>query len=110
MYTVTKRMEISGAHHLALDYPSKCSKLHGHNWIIEVTLKSETLDKNGMVYDFAKIKEFVGQLDHAYLNDFMPEGKNPTAENIAKLICDHIPQCVKVSVQETEGNVATYER
>lgn len=108
MYTVTKKVEISGAHNLALDYESKCRNLHGHNWIIYVTLQSETLDKNGMVCDFMYIKKIVDQLDHAYINEVLPE-LNPTAENIAKWICDNIPKCVKVSVQESEGNVATYE-
>ncbi|MCI6781676.1 MAG: 6-carboxytetrahydropterin synthase, partial [Dialister sp.] len=37
-------------------------------------------------------------------------GLNPTAENIAKWLCDRIPHCIRVSVQETEGNVATYEK
>ena len=57
MYTVTKRMEISAAHYLVLDYESKCEHLHGHNWIISVTCQAETLDRNGMVVDFKKIKE-----------------------------------------------------
>ena len=52
MYTVTKRMEISAAHYLVLDYESKCEHLHGHNWIISVTCQAETLDRNGMVVDF----------------------------------------------------------
>lgn len=109
MYTVTKRMEISGAHHLTLDYPSKCSRLHGHNWIITVTVQSETLDRNGMVVDFTKIKDIVNQLDHQNINDVL-KGINPTAENIAKWLCDQIPHCIRVSVQETEGNVATYDK
>lgn len=108
MYTVTKRIEVSGSHVLNLPYDSKCSNLHGHNWIINVTLKSETLDENGMILDFTKIKEIVNQLDHTHLNDIVPF--NPTAENIAKWLCDKIPYCVKVSVQETEGNVASYEK
>ena len=29
-------------------------------------------------------------------------------EKIAKWICDQIPECYKVSVQESEGNTATY--
>ena len=49
MYTVVKRIEVSGSHVLNLPYESKCSNLHGHNWIIDVTLQSETLDENGMV-------------------------------------------------------------
>lgn len=108
MYTVTKRIEVSGSHQLELPYDSKCKNLHGHNWIINVTLQSEKLDDNGMVLDFTKIKEIVNRLDHAHINDIVPF--NPTAENMAKWLCDKIPYCVKVSVQETEGNVATYEK
>lgn len=108
MYTVTKRLEIAAAHRLKLNYESQCENLHGHNWIIHVTCQREELDENGMVVDFKKISDVVkGTLDHAYLNDVIPG--NPTAEHIAKWICDSIPYCVKVSVQESEGNVATYE-
>ncbi len=109
MYTVTKRLEISAAHKLSLDYKSQCTNLHGHNWIIYVTCKSPELNHNGMVVDFKEIKTLIhDKLDHAYLNDVLHI--NPTAENIAKWICDTVPFCVKVSVQESEGNVATYER
>lgn len=108
MFTVTKRMTVSGAHKLNLDYPSKCSNLHGHNWVITVTLKRNELDKNGMVYDFTKIKEIVNKLDHVFINNVVDF--NPTAENIARFLCHIIPYCVKVTVQETEGNEATYER
>jgi 6-pyruvoyltetrahydropterin/6-carboxytetrahydropterin synthase len=107
MYTVTKRLEVSGAHCLSLPYESKCTNLHGHNWVIEVTCKRDTLDENGMVVDFTKIKDVVMQLDHAFINDVVHV--NPTAENIAKWIHDQIPYCTKVSVQESEGNTATYE-
>ena len=36
MYYVRKTLEISAAHRLKLSYESKCSTLHGHNWIITV--------------------------------------------------------------------------
>ncbi len=109
MYTVTKRLEVAGAHKLNLDYESKCRNLHGHNWIIYVTCKSKTLDKNGMVVDFKKISNIIKEkLDHQYLNEKFT-GFNPTAENIAKWIQSQIPHCVKVQVQESEGNVAIYE-
>lgn len=109
MYYISKRMEIAGAHSLNLNYESKCRNLHGHNWIVNVFCKSETLDTNGMVVDFAIIKKHIqDQLDHKYLNDIFDF--NPTAENMAKWICDQIPFCYKVSVQESEGNIAIYER
>lgn len=109
MFIVKKRMEIAGAHRLNLNYESKCANLHGHNWIVTVWCKSQTLDANGMVIDFTHIKrEVQDKLDHKFLNDVVPF--NPTAENIAKWVCEQIPNCYRVLVQESEGNVATYER
>jgi 6-pyruvoyltetrahydropterin/6-carboxytetrahydropterin synthase len=109
MYHVTKRMEIAGAHRLSLPYASKCRDLHGHNWIITVHCRAEQLDENGMVCDFTAVKMLVhDRLDHKFLNDVVPF--NPTAENIARWICEKVPNCWRVDVQESEGNVATYER
>lgn len=112
MYTVETTFWISAAHQLNLDYQSGCNNLHGHNWRITVRCKSKELNKNGMVLDFKHIKQVVNDtLDHAFINDHMPKGTNPTAENMAKWICDLIGEpCVMVKVQETEGNVAVYER
>lgn len=107
MYYVTKRLEISAAHRLELDYESKCTCLHGHNWIVTVHCRAEALNANGMVTDFTIIKEKVSSmLDHACLNDVLPF--NPTAENIARWIVDTVPNCYRADVQESEGNTATY--
>ena len=109
MYYVKKTMEISAAHRLTLDYESTCTQLHGHNWMVTVFCKAEELDANGMVVDFTVIKRQVKQqLDHQVLNDVLPF--NPTAENIAKWICEQVPHCYRVEVQESRGNMAAYER
>ena len=109
MYYVKKKMEISAAHRLTLDYESKCTQLHGHNWLITVYCKSAELNANGMVVDFTIIKQMIkDRLDHQVLNDVLP--CNPTAENIARWICEQIPHCYKVEVQESRGNVAIYEK
>ena len=117
MYKVSKRMEIAGCHHLNLPYESKCENVHGHNWIITVhcKCKDDELTDYGMVVDFAKVKKGIhGYLDHGNLNELLPN-INPTAENIAKWICNKVTSiceagyCYKVEVQESEGNIATYE-
>lgn len=108
MYQIRKRLEISAAHYLTLDYESKCRNLHGHNWIIDVYLRSETLNANGMVMDFTEIKRrIIDRLDHRVLNDVIPY--NPTAENLARFICDQLqPYCYRVDVEESAHNSASY--
>ncbi len=107
MYYLKKTLEISASHYLELDYDSKCQKLHGHNWIIEIYCKSNTLNKNGMIVDFSEIKNNIkSKLDHQNLNEVL--GFNPTAENIARWICEQVDHCYKVSVQESQGNLTWY--
>ncbi len=109
MYYLEKEIEISAAHSLSLDYYSKCGNLHGHNWKIKVFCKGTTLNKNGMLIDFAEIKRIVDQLDHTYLNEILPI-YNSTAENIARFLCEHIPYCYRIEIKETKNNKAVYEK
>ncbi len=109
MYYITKRMEIAGCHRLELSFPSKCSQMHGHNWIVTIHCKAKELNQDGMVADFTHVKEKIhGYLDHGNFNELLPF--NPTAENIARWICEQVEHCYRVDVQESEGNIASYER
>ena len=62
-----------------------------------------------MVVDFTHLKELVTErLEHRNLNDLFDF--NTTAENMARWICEQIPQAYKVVFQESEGNIAAYIR
>lgn len=107
MYYISKRIEIAFAHQLKLTYESKCHKLHGHNGVVKIFCCSEKLDENGMVTDFTHVKTLIqNKLDHQYVNDILDF--NPTAENMAHWICEQVPNCYKVTFQESEGNIACY--
>lgn len=107
MYYVEKRIEVAMAHSLNLSYASKCTNIHGHNAIIVVYCKAKELNADGMVADFTQIKKIIKDLlDHKYVNNFVEF--NPTAENLARWICEHVPHCYKVSFQESENNKAVY--
>lgn len=108
MYYVKKKIEVSAAHRLCLSYPSKCTQLHGHNWILTVECKAEELNADGMVVDFTHVKKLIlDTMDHRVLNDVF--SFNPTAENIARWVVENVPHCYRCEVQESEGNTAAYE-
>jgi len=110
-YTVIKKLEVAGSHCLDhLPYKSKCKNVHGHNWIITVTCQCDEAEINPqtlMVIDFTEIKRIVMAMDHTHLNDSI---ERPTAEHIAKHICETVPYCIKVEVEESKGNLAIYEK
>ena len=131
MYTVTKEIYFCYGHRL-MDYDGACRYLHGHNGKVEVELARESLDRRGMVVDFAEIrrviKDWIDQtLDHTMLvrNDdpliptlkaqnerFYAMAENPTAESISKLIYEHARSegfpVSRVTLWETESSFATY--
>lgn len=86
-FTLTIETEFAAAH-VIRGHPGKCSRLHGHNWKVEVEVVADTLDELGMGVDFEEMKgaarEVTERLDHRHLNEISPFDRiNPTAENVA---------------------------
>lgn len=107
MYEVRKRIEVSIAHRLQLPYLSACNNLHGHNLVITVFCRADTLNKEGMVEDFSSIGALVKSIDHKNINDVF--GKPMSAEQLCYWVFENLPTCYRVEIEETSGNVAVYD-
>lgn len=117
MYTISKRFDFSAAHHLlGLPEEHPCSRVHGHNYSIELELCARFLNHVGFVVDYRALDTFkamVDEWDHRDLNAALPQ---PTAENIAyylwtraSVMFDDGRVIVSaVRVKETEKTCAEY--
>lgn len=134
MLTISRRGTFSAAHRLyrsAWDDArneavfGRCANPggHGHNYVLEVTIGGELDPETGMIADLKWVKEVMDRyvldhVDHRNLNadvEFL-RGVIPTAENLARVFWDRLvgpiserARLVRVRVQETENNAATYE-
>lgn len=105
MYHLTIQTHFAAAHNL-LNYDGDCENLHGHNWKVEVTVKTTTLDDAGLGIDFKILKKKTNRimdfLDHKYLNDLEPfKGVSTSSEHISKYIFDELVK----DLQDTEVDV-----
>lgn len=123
MLTVTKELRTETAHRL-MDYDGRCSHMHGHSYLWQVTATGPSLSPNGMIVDFKDLKKAMNAvldpLDHALVlrnddplvrDDIPPQklfvatnGKeprmflwpvNPTAENFAAWAAEEIQKLVQ---------------
>ncbi len=68
---IIKKFNFCGAHIVRDCSSIRCKEsIHGHNYVVEVTLESDFLDNGQMVVDFGllkgTIKDFIDSFDHAY--------------------------------------------
>ncbi len=76
MITITKRLEFDAGHRIP-DHCSQCRNLHGHRYVLEITLEGEPVNRpgssdHGMLMDFSDVKaiakaEIVDRWDHGFL-------------------------------------------
>ncbi|MDX2049557.1 MAG: 6-carboxytetrahydropterin synthase QueD [Rickettsiaceae bacterium] len=101
---ITRKIEFDAAHRV-IGHENKCKYLHGHRYVLEVSVSSTALDNLGMVVDFGVIKSILKSwidenLDHTTILSSIDKelgnkiagitgqkiyylDSNPTAENIA---------------------------
>ena len=70
MYELKVEGAFEAAHQIP-NYPGKCARLHGHNWVVEATVKGTELDELGMLIDFKKVKKALADV----LDGIFPEGE-----------------------------------
>lgn len=129
---LTRRAQFSASHRLHAAALSdeenrkifdKCNNPHGHghNYVVEVTVKGEVDGVTGMVLSLSDLKKAIEEtvmkdLDHKHLNldveDF--EHLNPTAENITVVLWRRLLKKLppgllhEIRLHETENNVVVY--
>lgn len=127
---VTKRVEFCAAHRYAMPGWSeaenrrafgKAANLHGHNYVLEVTVEGEPSPDTGMVMNLKALKDLVAEvvldrLDHKNLNVDVEEltARLPTPEHLAVLIWDRLaPRLTgcrlhRIRLQEDESLYVDY--
>lgn len=124
MYKISKEFAFSASHALGgLTDNHPCARVHGHNYVVVVELKSTSLIPPGFVLDYRKldvVKNYIDtRLDHRHLNDVLDY--NPTAENMAHFLFDEFYELLypimeegvelsAVTISETPKTIARYER
>ncbi|RLA91276.1 MAG: 6-carboxytetrahydropterin synthase QueD [Deltaproteobacteria bacterium] len=116
-----KVIEYFSAAHFLQNYHGKCENIHGHNWKVEVAVRSALLNEGGMVMDFKilkqELKKVLSTLDHKSLNELEYFSKiEPSSENIAYFIFNQLKEKINsygfqlkyVSAWESENSCALY--
>ena len=86
----------------------KCARLHGHSFLVRVTVDGPVGEHTGWVMDFADLKVAFAplhdRLDHRYLNEIAGL-ENPTSEVLARWIWRELrptlPALTEIEVRET---------
>ncbi|MEO5617300.1 MAG: 6-carboxytetrahydropterin synthase QueD [Candidatus Eisenbacteria bacterium] len=114
---LTKEYRFEAAHRLPkVPADHKCFRMHGHSFVIEVTLAGEMDEATGWLVDFGDITAVVEpllkhELDHRALND-VAGLENPTSELLCvwlwRRLEARLPGLSAVTVQETCTARCTY--
>jgi len=123
VFTVSAQAHYDAAHYLR-NYEGKCSRLHGHRYVVEAAVQATELDASGIAFDFVDFKEVLralaDELDHENLNE-LPHFRHveTSAENQARYFFDELKKrlpapiahgLLYARVWESPGQWAQYGR
>lgn len=132
MVYLTRRTTFSASHrlwssHLTAEENSalydKCANPngHGHNYVLEVTVRGIPDPRTGMILNLTDLKQAINEhviawVDHKHLNYDVPwlEDSIPTTEVLVvkfwERLASALPQGLlyEVKLHETENNIASY--
>lgn len=130
---VTAKLDFAAAHRLNnpardaawnRDMYDKCDNPagHGHNYIIEVSVRGSVNPETGMVIDLKRLKEIVrdrviNHVDHKHLNEDVAflRGVIPTAENLAMAFWEQLEPAIdqgglhEIVLHETGRNSVSFK-
>lgn len=94
------------ASHILPKHPGKCSRLHGHSWVLHVSIEGVIDKETGFVMDYADLKRavepIIEKLDHHHLGTYILSDMGsiivsglapdlyPSSENLLWWIADQI--------------------
>lgn len=121
MFVVSVQAHYDSAHFLR-NYHGKCERMHGHRYVVELTLTTNELDEAGIAFDFVIVKkhlrDLAERLDHENLNELPPFDEiEPSAENQARYFYNQMKRLLPepmgdavlyVKVWETPTQYALY--
>jgi 6-pyruvoyltetrahydropterin/6-carboxytetrahydropterin synthase len=85
LFEITKAATFDAAHHLPAGPQQPYTRLHGHSFRVEATVRGQAQDPVGWVADLGDLdralKAVAGELDHCLLNE-KPGLESPTLEHI----------------------------
>ncbi len=132
MVILTKRLYFSCSHQLKnRDWSDeknretfgRCTNLHGHNYVLEVSVKGIPDTATGMIINLHTVEDIVRKtiiewIDHKNLNTDIDifQTTNPTIENIAKIFWDRLKNAFpsnilsKITLYETENSWVEYSQ
>ena len=91
MFTIRKEFKFEMAHRLVSSFHKPCQRPHGHSYVLELFFTSNELNEDGMVIDFAQVKDIIGEYVDSWDHIMVLKASDPLVdvllgENIDKNI------------------------